>query len=54
MQCDVEVRFNVTAEYLKSSPRLESESALVTEAEYENLAEILKDNIAFYQAYKGR
>jgi hypothetical protein len=50
VQFDLNVRLNITMEYSKSSSVHEVDD----KEKYEKLAEILKDDIAFYEAHKGR
>lgn len=51
---DLNVRQNITEKYFEESSNLENRRANDAKAEYENLANILKDDIDFYEFYKGK
>jgi hypothetical protein len=54
VQFDLTVRLNITLEYSKVPSNLDNEREIDTKAIYDNLAEILKDDIDFYEQHKGR
>ncbi|MBI4808479.1 MAG: hypothetical protein HY799_06005 [Nitrosomonadales bacterium] len=48
------IRLNKTIDHMADGGRDDATRLSISDAEYGKLAEILKDDIAFYQTYKGR
>ena len=51
---DLNVRVNITKEYFESLPSINNEREINAKTEYDTLAVILKDDIDFYERYKGK
>lgn len=51
---DLNVRVNITKEYFESPPSIKNEREVNAITEYDTLAFILKDDIDFYERFKGK
>lgn len=51
---DLNGRVNITKEYFESPPSINNEREINAKTEYDTLAVILKDDIDFYERYKGK
>jgi hypothetical protein len=54
LKFDLTVHLNVTSEYIAPSSGVEKERSRVIEIEFASLKEVLKEDIEFYEEYKGK